>query len=296
MTSKFAAKSLNIPENLIMVSSTGVIGEPLPIQKIKNGILKLTRDLNSNSLDNFAESILTTDLSKKIIAEKFKINGKEFSIIGVAKGSGMIKPDMATMLAFICTDLDISSLLLNSCLKKSCDSSFNRISVDGDTSTNDTVLILANGMSSVRIKNNDDCIKFQKILDGISQRLAKMIVKDGEGATKFVKIIVKGAGSCKDAFKVAETISNSNLVKTAIYGEDPNWGRIIAAAGRAGATINPEKIDLIFDDISVVKQGIWQGENAEKIEQNADARPELIGFFLNSHVIAKASIMAYYSR
>ena len=119
-------------------------------------------------------------------------------------------------------------------------------------------------MSNAKIKNNDDCVKFQKILDHISYELAKMIVKDGEGATKFVKIIVKGAESNKDAFKVAETISNSNLVKTAIYGEDPNWGRIIAVAGRAGVTINPEKIDLIFDNIFIVKQGIWQGKNAEK--------------------------------
>jgi len=270
ITAKLAAEELHIPKELVMVSSTGVIGAPLPMDKFREAMPELARRLHEEEdsfkdhLNDFAEAILTTDLTPKIVMEKGCIRGQEFSMAGVAKGSGMIRPNMATMLAFICTDLDIPPTLLSSSLKRACDRSFNRISVDGDTSTNDTVLAMANGMSGAALEDSDDATEFQKILDSIMLELSKKIVRDGEGATKLVKIVVKGAESAEDAFKVADAVSHSNLVKTAIYGEDPNWGRITAAAGRSGAMVYQEKMDLFFGDVVLVKQGVWQGAEAEK--------------------------------
>ena len=269
-TAALAAKALGIPESLVMVSSTGVIGAPLPMERFRDAMPELTRRLtdteeaDTDHFMNFAEAILTTDLATKTVVKTCCIKGQTFTIAGVAKGSGMIRPNMATMLAFVCTDLDISSITLNAALKKACDQSFNRISVDGDTSTNDTVLAMANGMSGVALEDSDDAIDFQSNLDALMLDLAKMIVRDGEGATKVVTITVKGSASAEDAYRVADTVAHSNLVKTAIYGEDPNWGRITAAAGRAGAQVNPEKMDLFFGDVQLVRQGTWQGIDAEK--------------------------------
>lgn len=263
-TARLAAHELNIPEALVMVASTGVIGAPLPMDKFRDAMAELTSEMQESGLEDFAQAILTTDLRIKTVSKKSSIKGEEFTVSGVAKGSGMIRPNMATMLAFICTDLDISSTLLKSSLKIACDQSFNRISVDGDTSTNDMVLAMANGMSNAAVEESDDALEFQKILNEVMMELSKMIVRDGEGATKLVKIVVNGAVSAEDAYKVAEAVSHSNLVKTAIYGEDPNWGRITAAAGRSGAEVDPGKIDLVFGDVALVKQGVWQGVDAEK--------------------------------
>lgn len=277
-SAKFAAEGLEISEELVMVSSTGVIGAPLPMEIVKQGISDLTKNIKSDNsavdcVKDFANAILTTDTFVKIVTRRCNIDGKEFTITGIAKGSGMIKPDMATMLAFVCTDLDISSDLLNICLKKASDQSFNRISVDGDTSTNDTVLALANGMSGAVLEKSDDTdtagfqkdlASFQKDLDQLLFDLAKLVVRDGEGATKVVTIKVKGAKTAEDALKVAQAVSHSNLVKTAIYGEDPNWGRVTAAAGRSGAMVVTDMIDLAFEDVLLVKNGEWQGLDAEK--------------------------------
>jgi len=262
-SSNMVANAFGIEEKLVIVSSTGVIGLPLPMENFEKGIPLLIKEIDSGNIDNFAKAILTTDKTIKKVIIKSTIKGNEFTITGIAKGSGMIKPDMATMLAFICTDISISSSVLQPILKKSCDRSFNRISVDGDTSTNDTVICLANGMSQALVEDEDDIIQFQESLDQVLFDLSKKIVQDGEGATKLVKIIVKGAQTSKDAFMAAQTIADSNLVKTALYGEDPNWGRIIAAAGRSGAEIVMEKIDLRFDDILIVDKGIWCGKDAE---------------------------------
>ncbi len=262
-TSKLAAHHLNIPEELVMTVSTGVIGAPMPMDVVRGAMPDLTKDMEEGNLDDFAEAILTTDLVPKVVLKECNIKGRSFSITGIAKGSGMIKPDMATMLAFICTDIDVSSSFLNTSLKKACERSFNRISVDGDTSTNDTVLALANGMSNAVIEDSDDAFEFQKYLDDVLLELAKMIVRDGEGATKLVKIVVRGAANQEDALLAAEAVSHSNLVKTAVYGEDPNWGRITAAAGRSGAMVFQEKMDLMFDDVSLLIQGVWQGKEAE---------------------------------
>ncbi len=263
-TAALAAAALEIPEALVMVSSTGVIGAPLPMDAMEAAIPDLTCDMTSGAMEDFARSILTTDTGIKVVTKKGTIKGKSFTITGIAKGSGMIKPDMATLLAYILTDIDISSMLLKSSLKKACDCSFNRISVDGDTSTNDTVLALANGMSHVTLETSDHSLIFQELLDEVLYDLARLIVKDGEGATKLVRIKVEGAASAEDALKAAETIAHSNLVKTAIYGEDPNWGRITAAAGRSGARVDPDLMDLFFDDVALVKQGAWLGLAAEK--------------------------------
>lgn len=263
-TAGIAAECLGVSEELVMVCSTGVIGAPLPMEIIRKNIPDLTRVMDSNFLDDFSMAILTTDKSAKISRGKGSIRGKEFFVTGVAKGSGMIRPDMATMLAFVCTDLDISADMLQLSLKNSCDRSFNRISVDGDTSTNDTVIALANGMSGAVAENREDYMQFQEILNKVLLDLSRMIVKDGEGATKLAEIIVRGAATPYDAYRAAEAISQSNLVKTALYGEDPNWGRIVAAAGRSGAAMYPEKLDLRFDDVVLVEKGVWLGEEAEK--------------------------------
>lgn len=263
-TARLAAEALEIPEALVMVSSTGVIGAPLPMEKIKAGVPLVIEDMKSDGADDFAEAILTTDLSKKMVRKTCTIKGRTFTVCGFAKGSGMIRPNMATMLAFVCTDLDISSSLLKTALQKGGEKSFNRISVDGDTSTNDMVIAMANGMSGAVLEDSDDALEFQKIMDEVMLVLSKMIVRDGEGATKLARIDVRGALSPEDAFMAAEAIAHSNLVKTALYGEDPNWGRITAAAGRSGAMVDPDKMDLFFGDVALVKKGVWQGVDAEK--------------------------------
>ncbi|MBF0301783.1 MAG: bifunctional glutamate N-acetyltransferase/amino-acid acetyltransferase ArgJ [Desulfamplus sp.] len=288
-TARLAAHALHISEELVMVASTGVIGAPLPIEKFRDAMPELTSnidikgmsnkqsasDINIEGFEDFAQSIMTTDLAMKVVVKKHRIKGEEFTIAGAAKGSGMIKPNMATMLAFICTDLDISSTLLKAALKIACDRSFNRISVDGDTSTNDMVLAIANGMSNAAVEDSDDALEFEKVLNEVMLELAKMIVKDGEGATKLVKIVINGAASAEDALKAAEAVSHSNLVKTAIYGEDPNWGRITAAAGRSGAVVDPDLMDLAFGDVVLVKKGVWQGVEAERMAAQIMKKNEL---------------------
>ena len=257
------AGSLNIPEEFTLVSSTGVIGSPMPMDQIENALPNLVDTMAPDKEKDFAEAILTTDKQVKIEKRQGEINGKQFCITGTAKGSGMIKPDMATMLAFVVTDLNISSESLDTVLKKSCVRSFNRISVDGDTSTNDTVLCMANGMSDAVIETDGDLIVFQTVFDDVLFELAKKIVRDGEGARKLARITVRGAETPEDAFLAAETIATSNLVKTALTGEDPNWGRILAAAGRSGARVVPEKIDLGIGQVLLLEKGEWTGKAAE---------------------------------
>ncbi len=262
--SKKISHTLGIADDLVFVSSTGVIGANLPMDKFTKGIPEITGSISQNSVDDFANAILTTDTHSKIVKLSGEISDKKFSIMGIAKGSGMIRPDMATMLAFVCTDVKISAKNLKTALKEANKKSFNRITIDGDTSTNDTLLALANTTSMVEINSVESKKIFQDILDQVCFELASMVVKDGEGATKLVKIIVKGAKTKNDAFKACETIAHSNLVKTAIYGEDPNWGRITAAAGRSGADVDPEKMDLCFNDQPLVLKGQWLGIEAEQ--------------------------------
>jgi glutamate N-acetyltransferase/amino-acid N-acetyltransferase len=262
------AETFGIPEDLVMVSSTGVIGAPLPMEKFESGIPQLKTHLQTGTLTDFATAILTTDLTTKIVEMTAGIEtdrGRQtIAMTGVAKGSGMIRPDMATMLAYVITDAHISAVDLKKALAGACDKSFNRITVDGDTSTNDTLLCLAGGTGEAHIDDEASLAVFRDLLEKVCRNLAKQIVRDGEGATKVAKITVRGAATEADAFRAAETIAHSNLVKTAIYGEDPNWGRITAAAGRSGAQVNPDLMDLYFDTVALVVQGKWQGAEAEK--------------------------------
>ncbi len=271
---KLAAYGLNIAEDLVLVASTGVIGKPLALDKIKPAVPELIKSLSTGGINDFAQAIMTTDTIPKIVSRNGNIGGSGFNITGVAKGAGMICPDMATMLCFVCTDAEASPGYLKEALASSVEKSFNRITIDGDTSTNDTVLIMANGMSGASVKSRSEKEYFRELLDEVLKALAKMVVKDGEGATKLVDVIVEGAASGSDAEKIAKTIANSNLVKTALFGEDTNWGRILAAAGRSGAEFDPGLADIYFDDVLMVKNGMGCGDAAEMEATKVLKKPE----------------------
>jgi len=252
---KSAAATLRVSEREVLVSSTGVIGQYLPMDKITNGIHEAVEMLDGDGHTAAAEAIMTTDKFSKEFSVKVDLGGVEVIIGGMAKGSGMIAPNMATMLAFITTDANISSELLQFSLKHAADRSFNRISVDGDTSTNDMVLVLANGLAgNIKLTDQFDpaYLKFYEAFEYILMRLSKMIVMDGEGATKFIEIRVKDAKTEEAAVQAAKAIANSNLVKTAIHGEDANWGRIIAAVGYSGIDFNPDHVEIFFDDVPIL--------------------------------------------
>jgi len=260
---RYVADKLNIVEAMVLAASTGVIGIPMPIEKIEAASTDLINNLMHEGIEDFAGAIMTTDTIPKIVSRQGTINDKPFTVTGVAKGAGMICPNMATMLCFICTDADAEAPVLKESLMAGVDKSFNRITIDGDTSTNDTVLLMANGVSGAKIVGAAEKEAFQAVLDEVMLSLAKMVVKDGEGATKLVEIIVKGAVSDKDARTIARTIANSSLVKTALFGQDANWGRVLAAAGRSGVPIEPNRIDLYFNDVLMVKKGTTCGQAAE---------------------------------
>lgn len=250
---KKCAEGLNIKQHEVLIASTGVIGQKLPLDKIKIGIDKIIPQLSVKGGINAANAIMTTDLKVKSYAVKVKLSSGNVTIGAICKGSGMIMPNMATMLAFISTDAKISKSVLYDILFSSVKKSFNKISVDGDTSTNDMVLLLANGASGISIeKNSGDYNSFKEALDAICIKMAKSIASDGEGATKLVTINVKHAKTEKEADTVAKSIANSPLVKTAFYGEDANWGRILSATGQSGANIDPAKISISFDKLQVL--------------------------------------------
>ena len=259
---KIVAQELNINSEQVLVASTGVIGVYLPLKTIKQGIEKLSAVLKEESDGNSAaEAIMTTDTVSKTVQKKIKVSGKEVSIWGCAKGAGMIGIDMslphATMLSFILTDANIAQNALRLSFENAVNKSFNCVTVDGDTSTNDTSIILANSEAKNKIikAGTKDFKSFSVALAEVCLELAKMLAKDGEGATKLVEIKVCGAKEETDAKKIAYTIANSPLVKTAVFGCDANWGRILAAAGRAGVKINPLKVDIYFGKLRLVKDG-----------------------------------------
>lgn len=240
------AEELGISSVDVAVASTGVIGQPLNVATIKKGIPSLCKELSKAGGDAAAEAILTTDLIKKESAYTFEIGGKTCTIGGIAKGSGMIKPNMATMLAFVTTDAAIAPELLKTAVKDAADYSFNRVSVDGDTSTNDTLLVLANGEAgNTQIDGkNADYEVFFKALSAVCTDLARAMARDGEGATKMIECKVLGAASEKDAVVLAKSVIMSSLVKAAMFGADANWGRILCALGYAGVPFNPEKVTV----------------------------------------------------
>ena len=253
------AGDLRIPRQLVLVSSTGVIGKPLPIDKILSRIPSLIDNLSPHGLLDAAEAIMTTDTFPKVKMERCSIGQREIRICGVAKGAGMIMPRMATMLCFVMTDAAIEGASLQKALADAQEVTFNRITVDGDTSTNDTVLVLANGMAKNRVISlkSADYPLFRDLLTAVLLELAKMIIRDGEGATKFIEVRVEGARSEADAKKVALSVANSNLVKTAFFGGDANWGRIAAAIGRSGVPINPNTFDILLNGVPVALSGMW---------------------------------------
>lgn len=254
---QLAAKELGIDSGMVLVCSTGVIGQALPMDKLERGIPEAVETLSYNGGTDAAHAIMTTDRKVKQIAYEFEINGKPVRIGGIAKGSGMICPNMATMLAFITTDATIDNELLQRALAFSVAKSFNSVTVDGDGSTNDTVLLLANGASEApAIQSSGKAFaEFCQVLDAVCVHLAREIAGDGEGATKLVTVTVQGARSEHDASIVARTIANSNLVKTAFFGNDPNWGRILAAAGRSGIQFDPKKVTLWLCGTKLVEAG-----------------------------------------
>ncbi len=241
---KFLAQKLIIDENSVLVASTGLIGPQLPVEKITAGIEMAVQSFSTNPVD-FAEAITTTDTRLKLSSAQLTVNGKTVKILGVAKGSGMIHPNMATMLAFVLTDAKISPDLLKRLFKSSVDQTFNMIDVDGDTSTNDMALVLANGFSDVEIEPRTKvCQKFYQAMNAVNMELAKKIVEDGEGSSKVIEVEVLNAPNVEKARKIARAIVSSNLVKTAVHLEDLNWGRILAAAGYSGVSFDYSKLDL----------------------------------------------------
>jgi glutamate N-acetyltransferase/amino-acid N-acetyltransferase len=264
--SRLIASSLKINPGNVLLASTGVIGKPLPMSLIEKNLPRLLSSLAPDGLGNVARAIVTTDTFPKAVILRQQVNGREITLAGIAKGAGMISPQMATLLSFVITDASISLKALRQSLKAGVQESFNRVIVDGDMSTNDTLLILANGEA----KNREITLgtpgykKFVLFLHDLLFSLAQKIASDGEGATKLVVIAVEGACTASEAERVARAVATSALVKTAFFGEDANWGRILCAAGYSGAPIDPNKIDVYFDDVALVRRGQGAGPAMEE--------------------------------
>jgi glutamate N-acetyltransferase/amino-acid N-acetyltransferase len=252
------ATAMELRPRQVLVCSTGRIGVPLPIEKIESAIPRFPAALKGNGSKRAAEAIMTSDTFSKEIAVEFEIDGRVARIGGIAKGAGMIDPNMATMLCFLTTDAAVGRKQLQHALAVSVDQSFNRITVDGDMSTNDTVILLANGAAGNKpLRPGSAALKiFQRALDHVTRNLARMIVEDGEGVTKFVEVHVNGAATLSDARKAAEAVANSTLTKCAWFGGDPNWGRIMDSLGYSGARVREEIVDIFYDGIIAVKGGM----------------------------------------
>ena len=262
------SKQLEIREDLVLLSSTGVIGKRLPVKKIESGIGKLVKGLNENGIEDAETAMMTTDKYPKIAIRRGVVGAKDITVCGIAKGAGMIEPNMATLLTYVMTDALIDSKALNTVFHQAINSTFNSISVDGCMSTNDMAIILANGLAGNNPleKVQARLQRFRDMLTDVLMELCHAVVKDGEGATKFISIMVKGAKSKSDARCAAYSIANSNLVKTAFFGEDPNWGRIIAALGASGVIMEKEKICLSIGNSIVFAQNAPVDININKLK------------------------------
>lgn len=288
--SKAVAETLSIKENDVVVASTGVIGQPLDLTPIKNGMPKLKQALSYNGNDDAAEAIMTTDTVDKQVAVEFELNGKTCRIGGMAKGSGMIHPNMATMLVFITTDVAISSKMLQKALSGDTVNTFNMVSVDGDTSTNDMVTVLANGLAGNEpIEQEDGNFEvFVKALNSVTVALCRMIAGDGEGATKLLECVVGGAKDEQTAKTVAKSVITSSLLKAAMFGADANWGRVLCAIGYSGADVDVNKIDVAFEScagsVEVCKDGAGIEFSEEIAKQVLSEKEILIKVELNQGV------------
>lgn len=265
----FTAQALGLETDVVVVASTGVIGQELPMERVISGIAQAAAELSIKGGHSAAEAIMTTDTMPKETAVQFALGGKKVIIGGIAKGSGMIHPNMATMLSFITSDVHISSAMLKKALKYVADRTFNMVTVDGDTSTNDSLVILANGKAGNKIidQEDDDYQEFCRALTEVCTTLTKMIARDGEGATKLVEVCVQNAVSFVEAKKVAMSVANSNLVKTAIFGEDANWGRIICAVGYSGAKVDPDRIDIYLGNQKMAENGVGLNFSEERARE-----------------------------
>lgn len=264
-TARLVAAGIGVEEESVLVASTGVIGMPLPMERIRGGVAPLVAGLATGTLADVANAIMTTDTFPKLEQRSGTIDGIPYTIAGIAKGAGMIMPNMATMLAFLVTDAAVEPAWLRQVFTEGITASFNAISVDGDMSTNDTALIMANGAAgNVPLAGaGTGAAEFVLLLNEVLLALAKQIVRDGEGATKFVEITVKGARNTSEAKQAALAVANSLLVKTAFFGQDANWGRIFAAVGYSGADVDPDRTELFFDDVRMVDGGVFAGGDAE---------------------------------
>lgn len=274
-TCALLAEELGVEAEQVLPFSTGVIGQQLDLSKFESGIPQAVSVLSDTGIEQLAKGILTTDLVKKTASAQFEVDGKTVSITGVAKGSGMIRPDMATMLSFVFTDVQADFDELQACLTQAANQSFNRITVDGDTSTNDACTLSATGRSGVKL--SDCAAQFQQALNQVSQSLAQQIVRDGEGATKFVEVRVKGGASNEDCLEVAYTVAHSPLVKTALFASDANWGRILAAVGRANiAGLNITDINIYLNTVRIIKAGEPDVDYSEAAGSAEFAKDEII--------------------
>ncbi len=277
---QLVAENLGIPQNQVLVFSTGVIGVQLPMDKVEKGINQACKNLQQLDLEKAARAIMTTDSFPKYYSSKHTLNGKEYSIVGIAKGAGMIHPNMATMLAYVFTDLDIDNETLNTLMKDITAKSFNSIDVDGCESTNDSFVIVATGESGIKV-SEENIAEVKENIEKAAVELAKMIVKDGEGATKLIQINVHSAKENEEAKKVGEAISLSNLFKTAMFGNDPNWGRILSAVGQLHLDIDFSKVKLYLGDFL-----LYDGEPKEFDREKASEylkthREVVIDLYLN---------------
>jgi glutamate N-acetyltransferase/amino-acid N-acetyltransferase len=273
---ELVADSLDIAPELVAISSTGVIGAQLPMHCFEEHVPVLCRMVSQDQFEGVARAMMTTDAFPKMSSRSITVGEREVRLLGMAKGAGMIHPNMATMLAFVLTDALLADGLLEKCLRRAVNSSFNRITVDRDTSTNDMALLLASGDAGNPeiIAGSREFNQFSEALDEIMLELAKMIARDGEGATKLVRVQVIGAASEEDALTAARSVATSPLVKTAFFGEDANWGRIIAAVGYSGAAVEPDRIKIQFNDVTMVSGGLGMGPEQEARASEVLKKPE----------------------
>lgn len=293
--SEFTAAQLGISAKDVIVASTGVIGQPLDINPIANGLSELVKGLTDDGSEYAAEGIMTTDLIKKEVAVEFTLGGKVCRMGGIAKGSGMIHPNLATMLVFITTDAAISSKMLQKALSGDVQNTFNMISVDGDTSTNDTVAVLANGMAGNKeiTEENEDFKSFMTALNTVNVQLCKMIASDGEGATKLLECKVSGGKTLETARAVAKSVICSSLLKAAMFGADANWGRVLCAIGYSGADVDVSRIDVSFKsakgEIAVCKMGAGVSFSEEKASEILSEKEiEIIVNLNDGEIVASA--------
>ena len=263
-TAALVARELGIQPEEVLVASTGVIGAQMNMDRIAGAVPELIAGLAPEGLQDAARAIMTTDSFPKLSRFEGTVQGTPYHVLGIAKGAGMIMPQMATMLCFVLSDIHIEAADLSGAVLAAAETTFNRISVDGDTSTNDMVLVMANGLAGNGLPDTEEMEAFTAGLTRVMGDLATMIVRDGEGATKVVHVKIRGAATPHDAETAARVVGNSNLVKTAFYGQDPNWGRIMGALGRAGIIMKEEDVSIWINDVKIVEKGLGRGVHFEK--------------------------------